>query len=342
MSHRKHWILVGEEISDKSEVISGCPQSTVLWPILAVVFLSDVDKNVQNLIQMFCDDTRVLGPVSSEEDVEKLQDDLETIYLWAKENNMTFNDKKFELLRYGSNQTLKENTFYLSSDEEVIEEKDNLRDLGLQMNNSATFSDHISRVVSKVQQRSGWVFRTFTCRSPFFMKTMWRQIIQPHIDYCSQIYQPTAGEELSKLENLQKHFTSRVKVDKSLDYWERLQVLQLSSIQRRFERYRIIYIWKILENLVPNCNILSTQNLRLGRLVVIPQMKRNIPTNIKKIRESSFQVHGGKLFNALPKELRDAKFTSVEEFKAELDAFLANVPDQPNIPGVHYTLVEFV
>ena len=60
---------------------------------------------------------------------------------------------------------------------------------------------------------------------------------------------------------------------------------------------------------------------------------------MRKIRESSFQVHGGKLFNALPKELRDAKFTSVEEFKAELDAFLANVPDQPNVPGVHYTPV---
>ena len=115
LSERKQFVLVGNEISDETKVISGCPQGTVLGPILAIIFLCDVDKDVNNLIQMFCDDTRLLGSIASEEDVEEVQSDLNKIYHWAEQNNMEFNDKKFEVLRYGTNNDIKENTFSLSS-----------------------------------------------------------------------------------------------------------------------------------------------------------------------------------------------------------------------------------
>jgi hypothetical protein len=37
-----------------------------------------------------------------------------------------------------------------------------------------------------------------------------------------------------------------------LDYWEHLKSLRMCSQERRRERYRIIYTWKILEGQVPN------------------------------------------------------------------------------------------
>ena len=36
------------------------------------------------------------------------------------------------------------------------------------------------------------------------------------------------------------------------NYWERLHVLKLYSLQRRRERYIIIHIWKITLHMVPN------------------------------------------------------------------------------------------
>ena len=165
------------------------------------------------------------------------------------------------------NDKLKENTFYITSTEQTIDEKENIRDLGLQMNNMATFDDHIDIVCSKVKQKSGWVLRTFWNRSPLLMKTLWRQIIQPHIDYMSQICMPVSGSNLQRLEDLQRYFTKRVADLKQLDYWERLNRLQMSSQQRRLERYRISYIWKILEGLVPNCGLESSLNERLGSRV---------------------------------------------------------------------------
>ena len=83
---------------------------------------------------------------------------------------------------------------------QIIEEKLVITDLGVKMNNKADFSDHVDKVCSKASQKSGWVLRTFSCRSTQFMKTMWKSLIQGHIDYASQLYQPLQSGNLTRIE----------------------------------------------------------------------------------------------------------------------------------------------
>ena len=61
-------------------------------------------------------------------------------------------------------------TLYFSAEEDDIEEKDVLRDLGIQMNNQATFDDHIIKVCLTLKQKSSWILRTFRTRNPTIMK----------------------------------------------------------------------------------------------------------------------------------------------------------------------------
>ena len=70
------------------------------------------------------------------------------------------------------------------------------------------------------------------------------------------------------MESVQRSFTKHIFGMKDLDYKTRLNRLGLYSLQRRRERYLIIYIWKILENLVPNltppiCSHHSDRRVRL-------------------------------------------------------------------------------
>ena len=57
------------------------------------------------------------------------------------------------------------------------------------------------------------------------------------------------------------------------------------------------------------------------------------PSAVKKARESSLQVKGAKLFNLLPRELRDTSTGTPESFKSKLDEWLSTIPDQPTVPG---------
>ena len=148
---------------------------------------------------------------------------------------------------------------------------------------------------------------------------------------------PVNGSKLADLENLQRHFTSRIPATISMGYWERLSHLQMISQQRRLERYRIIYVWKVLEGLAPNCGISADSKNRLGRICSIPKLVNTSSSKIKTLRENCFQVHGPRLFNCLPIQLRNLTRCTVDEFKAQLDKVLSMVPDEPEVSGCQYT-----
>ena len=155
------------------------------------------------------------------------------------------------------------------------------------------------------------------------MKTLWKQLAQPHVDYCSQLFMPVNGSNLTDLENLQRSFTNRIPEVKHLGYWERLKKLQMLSQQRRLERYRVIYLWKIMEGKSPNCGIQnSIKSERLGRTCPLPEVKKSSSQRIQTLRENSFQIHAPKLFNSLPKEIRNLTGCSVDKFKEALTSSL--------------------
>ena len=86
-------------MSDPANVVSGVPQGTVLGPILFLIFIGDIDEEIVNAhASSFADDTRILLSVSCDDDMEKMQTDLNLIYNWSDCNNMQFNGNKFEHL----------------------------------------------------------------------------------------------------------------------------------------------------------------------------------------------------------------------------------------------------
>ena len=100
------------------------------------------------------------------------------------------------------------------------------------------------------------------------------------------------------------------------------------SQERRMERYKIIYIWKVLEGRVPSCGITFVNNERKGRLCIIPALKK-CNQSIQTLRENSFQIAGPKLFNCLPAQIRNITKCTIDEFKMKLDQYLAGIPDEP-------------
>ena len=141
-------------------------------------------------------------------------------------------------------------------------------------------------------------------------------------------------QEIVELEMVQRQFIKRIETIQHLTYPEQLKKLNLYSLERRRERYLIIYLWKMMENLVPTCVDLQKRNKgRNGRSFKLPQMNRTAYVRLKTLREGSFFVKSIKLFNSLPRNIRDLEGCSVDKFKNKLDKFFRNLPDTPLIPG---------
>jgi len=143
------------------------------------------------------------------------------------------------------------------------------------------------------------------------------------------LWSPSSAGQIQSLDAVQWSFLRKIRGTKDDDYWTCLKKMKVYSLQRRRERYRIIYTWKILENLVPNPNgqIKCSTHLRLGRLCTLPKPLRS--KKYQQAYQGSLPVQGVKLFNAMPKQIREMTNIPLQTFKRALDKHLALIPDEP-------------
>ena len=168
------------------------------------------------------------------------------------------------------------------------------------------------------------------------MLILYKSLVQPHLDYCVQLWYPHKVHDMQKLEAIQRTFTARINNLSDLDYWDRLSKLHLFSVQRRYERYIVIYIWKVLENLIvppESENIVPSYSYRLGRMCKKFHLPSSNCTRFKTIQHNSLSNFGIRLFNILPRHIRDFTGSPAESFKKLLDKFLHTIGDEPNVPG---------
>ena len=239
------------------------------------------------------------------------------------------------MLRYGWNSEIKSATKIYTGSRDEIPPQPHIRCLGVYLSEDCTFQHHIATTANKARAMTEWILRTFATRDPDTMLTLWRALVQPILDYCSQLWSPHK-KEVQQLEKVQRSFTRHIRGMGGLTYWERLQVLGLYSQQRRRDRYRTIYTWKILEQQVPNPTLDALKpytNIRTGRKCVRRSLPSTAPERVKTLLAASLAYQGSQIFNTLPKEVREVTICGVEKFKTALDKFLKTVPDEPPVPG---------
>lgn len=189
------------------------------------------------------DDTKLIRGVKSLEEVEEMQLDLESLYKWQVESNMQWNGSKFVALRMGNCPHIWEDSVLLTPNmEEPIEVKEVAKDLGILMDSKGNFRPQRTAAAAKASAKAGWVLRTFQTREIVPLRMLWCSLVRPHQDYASQLWAPVGlMGDLRAQEAPLRAFTKRMRGLKDLQYWERLEACGLSSMERRQDRYRIIY-----------------------------------------------------------------------------------------------------
>ena len=119
-------------------------------------------------------------------------------------------------------------------------------------------------------------------------------------------------------------------------YYQQLRYLKLYSLQRRRERFMIIYVWRIVEGQVPNVGsrqkgIRYTNHIRRGRTCIVGRLNKRAPCYVRHLKDASVTIHGTRLFNLLPADIRNLSGCNVDRFKNRLDRYLERVPDEPQI-----------
>ena len=112
-----------------------------MGPLLFLVMIRDIDEHTSDaMVGIFADDTRLWRVFRGEEDSQILQDELKKAYRWANDNNATYNNDKFEAVRFQKQPPPEElDPVYLANNNTGINFKPHVKDLGIWMAASLNF-----------------------------------------------------------------------------------------------------------------------------------------------------------------------------------------------------------
>ena len=131
-------------------------------------------------------------------------------------------------------------------------------------------------------------------------------------------------KHIDQLEKIQRSFTKHITGMQSLEYSERLVSLKLYSLERRRERYCIIYVWKIIKGMVPNFSkpIVCSYSERRGRSCIVSHV------NLGRLGSLAYNRRRAiRFLNVMPKYIRCISSCSVVSFKSKLYCYLKNIVD---------------
>lgn len=150
-------------------------------------------------------------------------------------------------------------------------------------------------------------------------KLLFKSLVRPHLEYASSVWSPYKQKDIDFIENVQRRATKLIPGLKHLAYPERLQRLNLPTLQHRRIRGDLINTFKIVNNIYDNRvtqNIFQMEESSRTRGHTKKIFKKRCRLEIRK-NFFSFRVIDN--WNSLPQNIVDAK--DVKQFEILLDNF---------------------
>jgi hypothetical protein len=137
LTDRRQKVRANGELSEFKPVKSGVPQGSILGPILFTLFVNDIPSELETIISMYADDTKVYTAITSESSITSLKSDLRKLETWAQLMQMKFHPAKCKVMHLGKNNP--KETYQMKTAEgkyHNLEETELEKDLGVEIDRS--------------------------------------------------------------------------------------------------------------------------------------------------------------------------------------------------------------
>jgi hypothetical protein len=223
----------------------------VLGPLLFTLFVSDIPVLLDSCISMFADDTKIYRTITPDtNDSQLLQDDLDQIQQWAKDMCMQFHPEKCKVMHLGHNNP--QATYHMTKpqgDVHTLQATDEEKDLGVLIDRKLTFSKHAQAQATKANKVLGTIMHTFKALDKTAFLLLYKSLVRPHLEYATPVWHPHLKRDKDIIERVQRRATGLVQGISHLSYPERLQYLQLPTLEFRRKRTDIIQTFKIMKGM---------------------------------------------------------------------------------------------
>ena len=327
LSGRRQRVVLPGSFSEWVYIKAGVPQGSILGPLLFLLYINDIVKNIGSNIRLFADDTSLFIIVDNPTTAALcLNSDLEKLSRWTAIWLVTFNPSKNESLLI-SRKINKPIHPPLYMQNVQIQEVSSHKHLGLYFSNDCSWHQHIDYIKQKA-----W-FRIHIMRKLKFkldrksLETIYLSFIRPLLEYGDVIWDNCTQyekNELDKVQNEAARITTGTTKLVSLD--NLYKEVGWQTLHRRRQDHKITLFYKMFNQLTPvylsslipqQVNAISHHNLRNSNDI------HTIRSNTS-LYHNSFLPSTLRQWNSLPVEVR--QLNTLSSFKTFLKKDLKSVP----------------
>ena len=184
------------------------------------------------------------------------------------------------------------------------------------MDSKLTFQQHFEGKISKANRLTGVLRRTFSHLDGPTLTWLYKALVRPHLEYCNAITYSRTITLMKAVEAVQRRATKQVAELRNIPYEERLQQLQLPSMQYRFRRGDMIELFKYTHQVYK----VQASNISIGVANTITRghpLKLIKPRCTTTLRLRTFPHRAIEDWNNLPATV--VMSPSINCFKSRLD-----------------------
>ncbi|MCW4249933.1 MAG: reverse transcriptase family protein [Candidatus Thiodiazotropha endolucinida] len=202
LSGRRQCVVLCGTISDWAPVHAGVPQGSILGPLLFLIFINDIVRNINCSIRLFADDTSLYIVVDNPQTAAlTINLDLETISKWASDWLVDFNERKTVSLLISKKHN-HVNHPALIMNNTILSESTCHKHLGLTFSNTCDWKEHINRISetawSRIKLLRALKFRIHRNA----LESMYFAFIRPLLEYSDAVWDNCTNECKMQLETI--------------------------------------------------------------------------------------------------------------------------------------------
>ena len=204
--NRKQLVKVNGVKSDVKDMVCGVPQGSILGPLLFILYIKDmVEYLVESRINLYADDTALYYSANDIENVMNvLSREMMCVGEWLRANKLTLNISKTKFIIFGSPHRLRNlPDIKLQLYGKEIERVDCMKYLGVLLDSSLSFEQHIDYLSDKASQKLGAIRKVRDLLDVSTTLTLYKSLVLPHFDYCDTVYMTSSLKNLNKLQLIQ-------------------------------------------------------------------------------------------------------------------------------------------
>ena len=206
LSNRQQRTLINDSLSEPKLVTCGVLQGSKIGPLLFILYINDLpDRILHCKVFLYADDTALYYAADNSRTIEDvLNTEMQNVSDWFMTNKLTLNSKKTKAMIFGTSKRLKAiPPLDIRCGDDQIEQVSVFKYLGVLLDSTLSFSEHIEYVCKKVNMRLSILGRT---RKYFSVKTslmLYKSLVMPYFDYCDTLWDSCSCQLKQKLQILQ-------------------------------------------------------------------------------------------------------------------------------------------